>query len=367
MNSNSFSSIAASTQSHVTVSSIPSFDKLEQLYSDKTENRHKIVEFVKQNPNTEHYYTFKVPDNYGPSTKQVEQSMAMFAENSRDNKICIAGSSALWRLYRILAKRPNWKPTDTDIFLLDSSKNSRFNVFGYSIDIVHTTDKDPIELISNFDLPCCRVAYDFNYTYYVSIQALAAIFSRKMYLPKYFETKYMFETILDKSSTVKKDYVDNQWIKSWYNRLYNRLSDRIKKYQSRGFAPKYYNTTYILPWITQRFAYSDFDSQNQPAIKNTNDILFENDLRSNLKHLTNRTDKDVENICNTLKNEWDIITKEDLFLLGEPDIRDLLDSLKSIPMKRALTIIWKNGHDQLIENLMNSKDAEESISITKVV
>jgi hypothetical protein len=285
--------------------------------------------------------------------------MNEFAKKERRSDICIAGSSALWRLHGILnGKSPNWKPKDTDIFLLGSSSDNRFYKTDYNLDIVHSTSKTCQDLILAFDLPCCRVAYDFNFTFYVSIQTLAAIFSGKMYLPKYFETELQFKQILDKHSTIKKDWEKNTFIPNfYYNKLAKRLQERIKKYRSRGYAPKYYDTEYILPWIKERFKYSEkkFETQKQQKInikqspprkrkkkKFSDEYLDElkiNTLTLEIAKMTGRKVKFVVNRVAKLFKEWDITTIEDWVLLDESQVMDALNLVKSVPIQNALVKI----------------------------
>lgn len=334
----------------------PKIDNIADLYSTESKNRDLIVKFAHDNPSIDHYYTFKIKKDEGLSA-----SLSIFTNNIMTDRICIAGSSALWRLSFILNGLPQWKPSDHDVFLLNSTENGRYNVGGYGLDMVHSTDTNPIDLISNFDLPCCRVAFDFNFTFYVSIQALAAIISKQMYLPEYFKSKCAFKNMWMTNSTIKEDLpVVKRLVDFKYDYIYNRLQERIIKYRSRGFSPNYYKTSYVLPWIKNRFRYSEFTEQNDPYVLDNTMGPNENiralklksvtnqNLAKSLMDITGRSKANVIDSINILLHEYDIITMQDLFLVNEgTQISSMLKAIKSVPIRNALHIIWRKGHETL--------------------
>ena len=336
---------------------IPRFTSLSELYVVESANRTKIINFVKNNPTLDFYYTFNVPEkqNYTFST-----AMNIFSELRSPDNICIAGSSALARLFMILnGSDPQWNPKDVDIFILNSKANSRFNRHNYHVDLIHSTCETAVELISSFDLPCCRVAYDFNFTFTVSIQALAAIFSRKMYIPKYMNNIGDFKHILDMNSTIKPEFASRSYISTWYDMMFNRLKERIVKYRSRGFAPQFYDTDYVLPWIKERFFYSEFEIQQSPSIvsiqENNESIIstslqkYDDNLMKRLRALTGRSEKDTTDVLQHLYKLWDIKTYMDLVSLSNDNKKRVIDSVTSLPFKNALEKMWERDHDKVEE------------------
>ena len=222
----------------------------------------QVIEFSKNNPSTEHIYKFELPEDGLDLTNMSNhagwwKNCLRSRENHESMNCVVAGSYALWTLSQFLNKH-NWKPGDIDLFLLNRTQHARHNPGDGLLDIVHTMDKTAEEVIINFDLPCCRVAFDTNYTFYVSIHALTAILSKNVYLPSYLKDGTKFKYLLQKyelsPSNQKGGTVD-----FYHTFLINRMQDRIKKYQSRGFSIQWYDTEYILPWIKQRFAYVNFD------------------------------------------------------------------------------------------------------------
>lgn len=73
-------------------------------------------------------------------------------------------------------------PTDIDIFVINSSMNQRNIADG--VDIIHTVSTSVEELLLNFDLPCCRAAYNST-GFWVSAQCLVALFTGEYFLPEY--------------------------------------------------------------------------------------------------------------------------------------------------------------------------------------
>lgn len=69
-----------------------------------------------------------------------------------------------------------WKASDADIFFLNQAVNNRMPID--SIDIVQCKEKTIQELLINFDLPICRVAYNFAYDFWISAQCVAALVNK---------------------------------------------------------------------------------------------------------------------------------------------------------------------------------------------
>lgn len=189
--------------------------------------------------------------------------------------VYIAGSTALNKLNCILSQNKNsWKSNDTDLFYVGCPTSTRIELRNTKLDMVFCKEKTIEDVLLNFDLPCCRVGFDFKYNFYVSIQALCAIFTGKMYLPKYMEKA---DTFKSKLKEYKKD--DLPWVDSVSDLIVHRFHMRVKKYQSRGFATKYTKHNYVLPWMKNRFTYIDFENQINPVVPENNIVKTEQEPR----------------------------------------------------------------------------------------
>lgn len=147
----------------------------------------------------------------------------------------------------------NWNSNDIDIFLLNRSKPARYKI-GRSLDIISSPEKSVEELLIGFDLPVCRVAHDFTGTYYVSLQAMSSIITRKMNIPTY---------LRDKSSAyiIMQNHCHNQYLNIEHTRplpifLIDRFFERLAKYSGRGFGVNWINTYEVIEWIKARSAYA---------------------------------------------------------------------------------------------------------------
>ena len=239
-------------------------------YKENTINA--IIVWAESNPDREHIYTFKLNTdiNLGidpnvPNRNSWTKNCVRSLKNNTQIDCVIAGSYALWTLTKIIkGNNVGWKSNDVDMFLLGQEQHARHAPSAGLLDIVHTKDKTPAEVITNFDIPCCRVAFDMNYTFYVSIHALYSIFTKKIKLPAYLKDEFKFKKVLNE---FQLDYPDNLTvpiIDTYHNMLITRMDGRIKKYQSRGFSFQWYDTKYILPWIKERFHYVDFSLADIP-------------------------------------------------------------------------------------------------------
>lgn len=136
--------------------------------------------------------------------------------------------------------------SDTDIFFLNSKRNLRTNLG--TVDLVHSTDTCVEELLLNFDLPCCRAAFNNINEYWVSSQCLYALFTGTYPLPSYVFNVNDFVNILlnyrkDDHSKYDEVFLQDRYVK------------RMQKYALRGFSPIKYDTKTILPWIINRNHY----------------------------------------------------------------------------------------------------------------
>lgn len=142
-----------------------------------------------------------------------------------------------------------FQPGDVDIFFLNSPINHRMSMNG--VDIVHTRATTVNALLTDFDLPCCRVAINSRGDIWASAHCLDAVLTGTFYQPKYLQNKELFTNLIndhrgDDPLTVPEDF------------LFNRIMNRTDKYKSRGFECFFYETKTVLPWIKNRFHYGEW-------------------------------------------------------------------------------------------------------------
>lgn len=311
----------------------------------------QIEEWVKYNPDTEHIYTFhlgKMEDrpNCPNASSWLKNCIKSLSDNEQMGCV-VAGSYALWTLeVFIKGYQSKWKPSDVDLFVLNREKHARHSPAGGMLDIVHTTDKTPVDVITNFDLPCCRVAFDMNYTFYVSIHALYSVLKGKVMVPRYLKTGVSFKAVLRKYHVdIPDDENKRNFVVGYYDRMADRMTERIMKYQSRGYSFQWYDTDYVLPWIRQRFAYVDFDLVKE--INNDRDwdqVKYEEEAQK------------LNNIISTVTNFIDI----------DPIYRTALDKHKSnlIRLKEYFNNkisfdVYKRDTERLNRLQNNDKGKEE--------
>jgi hypothetical protein len=377
----------------------------------KKDIQDQIENFVNENPFVEHIYTLKsVTDarTYNPTTH------LLFNQQKQSKNICVAGSSALYRLIKMMSPTNkttlvSWNPNDNDIFLLNSQNNCRSpKCLGSSLDIIHSTAKTPEALISDFDLPCCRVAFDFNMNFYISIHALNAILTKIVYMPSYMSSWMSF---LSNIKSIGTEYLEKKFTMNHteiVNRIqktkYSKYLSRLDKYEDRGFIFKFVNTSKILPWMHHDMKY--YTDQNVsvsdvlpptpssigvaiPPICDPNPIMiirkipiidnnhnldkpsepisseakyepnseakYDPILVDKIKELTGRDNLAIYPTLMKLQKEKDIHTLKDLSLLD--DTFQIFDIIESEPMKQALNIIWKQHHENFVNLLTkNNKD-----------
>lgn len=269
-----------------------------------------IVAYATINPNEEHIYKLELTKTQNGSgapnaSSWLNNCFKSLADGENMNCV-VAGSYALWTLTKMFNGHtdPGWKPSDIDMFIMNRDKNSRHSPAEGLLDIVHSTDKTPEEVITNFDIPCCRVAFDMNYTFYVSIHALYSIITKKIKLPLYLKEGMTFENVLNKYETDHPKITNVGIIKDYHTKLITRMRERIKKYQSRGFSFQWYTTDYILPWIKQRFTYIDFDMEKDYDYKK---CRISNEYRIIIDYL-GLVVSDMESIwCDEVQKQLDVI------------------------------------------------------------
>lgn len=219
-----------------------------------------LIAFIQKNPDIDFVYRFDLSNVGKESAAWSLQGLKHLAKMSPDSVkgVFVAGSAALHYMDEYYhGNKVNWKSNDVDLFYLGCESNNRMQGPG-CLDFVFCKEKTIHEVLLNFDLPCCRVGFDFKYSFYISAQALVALFTGKMYLPSYFSDGHEFVKKLQ-----EYNFVDQG--KSYYDGIHRmivgRLNERIKKYQSRGFKSVYTHHDYVLPWVKNRFTYIDFSSE----------------------------------------------------------------------------------------------------------
>ena len=140
-------------------------------------------------------------------------------------------------------------PGDIDFFFLKSPVPNRMILPG--VDLVHTKAETVEELLFNFDLPCCRAAYNSKRDYWISAQCLYAMMMGRYPLPNYTTCPIRFASLILENRNGDPLAKSEEF-------LVKRFAERTKKYQERGFIPYYVETNEVLPWIKNRFHYGEW-------------------------------------------------------------------------------------------------------------
>lgn len=143
----------------------------------------------------------------------------------------------------------SFEPTDTDIFFLNSEMNHRLLLD--NVDLVHTKAKSVEELLLNFDLPCCRAAFNSKHDFWISAQCLHSLLTGTYYLPSYLSN-------IDKFSGILEMYRYGDGLNPMDKHMYDRLMHRIEKYKGRGYNCVWTHTDEVQPWIKNRFHYGEW-------------------------------------------------------------------------------------------------------------
>ena len=254
--------------------------------------RQELVEYVKENPEIDWVYHIDLPEpeKYGYGGQTIEKGLMNGhiqlhkLPYDTGKGLFVGGSCALKKLMDYIKQpRSSWENNDVDLFFMGCDKNSRLedDHTPNGLDFVFCKDKTIEEVLLNFDLPCCRVGFDFKYNFYVSAQALCAIFSGKMYLPRYMKDDEIFTTQLrhfyDHGKPKAGGHVD-----SIIDLIINRLRSRIIKYSERGFKVEYSEDNYELPWVKNRFTYNDLEEDEYDDMADLIDADTINQDRSEL-------------------------------------------------------------------------------------
>ena len=342
----------------------PQLEQLSDLFTDyvggtiKSQIFYDILAYSEKYPSEEHIYKFdlgKFMDTYtrphgdsNPDSKHNNwiRNCVSSLQNGEDMNCIVAGSYALWVLEKMIGDSHGWKPSDMDFFLLGREQHARHNPFDGLLDIVHTKEKTPCEVISNFDLPCCRVAFDMNYTFYVSIHALTAILTGKVFIPEYLLKPEKFKSILQQYVFEIPPDIPKLAISQYHDQLISRMGERIKKYQSRGFSIQKYETSYILPWIKERFTYVDFDMMKQPEM----------DLDGLEKMITTlKSESSPSVIAKRLRPLHDLYRSHNSIMAK----LDLIENVSGIAVKHNEYMVPRNKHlDQLFQMIVSHKNTK---------
>jgi hypothetical protein len=177
----------------------------------------EIVEWCLLNPSDDHVYKF---DSFTNNTSLIQ-----------NNSTFIAGSYPLKILldylhenyFDILRYSPDhcplpkkspfdfkWKSNNIDLFILNGKCEST-NSIGDKLNIVSSTETSIDKLLTKFDLPVSRVAFDLQGNLHISIQAIFSIVKRKMNIPLSLKTNQL-------------------------------IQERVKKYSGRGFGVNWIST-----------------------------------------------------------------------------------------------------------------------------
>lgn len=143
----------------------------------------------------------------------------------------------------------NFEPGDVDIFFLDSPFPHRLRLHGH--DFVMTKAKTVEELLLNFDLPCCRAAYNVKRDYWVSAQCLYSMMMGRYPMPTYTTSLTLFTKMI-------VEHRNGNTLGKTEDFLFKRLEERTTKYKDRGFTPYYFETNQVLDWIKNRFHYGEW-------------------------------------------------------------------------------------------------------------
>lgn len=214
------------------------------IFSDIKTKYQQVLDWAQENPDEDHVYHFECSKDLAKNLKNIDFLLSLKSINA-----CVAGSSALNHVEFLLHQNSEeWQSNDVDLFFLDQPKNGRVS-FG-NFDLVQCQEKTVEELLLNFDLPVCRVGYSLSYDIWISAQCINAIYTKSQNIPAYMKSYTTFEQTQGKETTaggVNKTH--------W---LYTRFSDRVMKYQTRGYKPIWIDTKKVLPWINKRFTYAEW-------------------------------------------------------------------------------------------------------------
>jgi hypothetical protein len=186
--------------------------------------------------------------------------------------LVVAGSNAL---HRILSALPQdlidprcrlapyygnpvhtpWEPSDADMFVLGQSTHARFKDEKSGTDYVFTKTTTVVQVLLDFDLPCCRAAFSHWGDCWISRECLRCIFTGTLALPNYVSVRNDFRRIVinHPGPTFLGDGSKS------YNRIdmfWTRYNKRINKYRQRGFIVTYHPCEVLLPFMAHPFGYS---------------------------------------------------------------------------------------------------------------
>lgn len=279
--------------------SLLNIQRMSQITFSQSDFVNEATKFVEKYPWIDFIYEFKLPEK-----DNLFDGHDCFDSLPKDTGkgVYIAGSTALHKMeYFLRNKISAWKATDTDLFILGCNRSARLNESPSGTDIVFSKEENIDELLINFDFSCCRVAFDFKYTYYCSLQAIVAIYHNKVFFPKYMTSDVDFINKLKKYENNVTFDVENVCIK-----LVDRFRARVKKYSQRGYESVFTHMDYLLPWVVNRFSYVDFkDDVSTDISEISKEEKIEQEialLQKKLAILKTKTSKKIYNTCNMCKS-----------------------------------------------------------------
>lgn len=160
------------------------------------------------------------------------------------NNIYICGGYA----YLLYSGNEN-KDSDIDVF--ETGANSINRLFAFyeekndkAIDYIKTVHKTLDDVLLNFDIPVCRVAYDEN-NLYISQRALEAHLTKTYFHPEYFTN---FRTYMDIIAIKYNRFDVNGYFTA--SKYFDKETERIEKYKSKGFTPIFVKYCTPTKWLT---------------------------------------------------------------------------------------------------------------------
>lgn len=147
--------------------------------------------------------------------------------------------------------RPFWKPTDVDLFTLHAKRRSRYTCKRDGMDNVNTMFTNVEDLLLNFDLSICRVAYCTGHLW-ISLQALYCIHVAGSYpVPLYFNDLLKYKRVVNNGKP------KTQLMKKLITEYYYKVNGRVEKYATRGFNPEWIDTMEPVSYVKSQFLNED--------------------------------------------------------------------------------------------------------------
>jgi len=201
-----------------------------------------IISIVMNDPNSDVYYTI-MNDTISDVEKAYMGDHKLPVCKEQAEKTYISGSFALEKFINYMKTKDEIKKyyhldlcdikhNDIDIFMLNSKEDHHFKMD--KVDLVYTSKKTIQDVLNNFDLPCVRVAIDYNGNFIVSSHCITAILTGVYFLPSILCNNNFTNDIVNDLHS-KLTGVNLSIIRCKLTKIFNR----IEKYKKRGFDPIY--------------------------------------------------------------------------------------------------------------------------------